>query len=271
MPAISLSNRSVVEISGEEAEHFLDNLVTCQVVGLSDNDARFGALLTPQGKILYDFFLIRCHDGYLIDAPALLTDDLVKRLIFYRLRAKVEINERRDLNVVACWDCDKPAGSLVICDPRHKGMGYRVYGSETGKEDDAAYRELRISNSVAEGGIDFEYGAAYPHEVLMDQFGGIDFKKGCYVGQEVVSRMQHRGSAKKRLVGISTDSENLEKGADITADEKPAGKVGSTHRGDGLAILRLDRVALATSVMANGDTLTVRIPDWVDFSWPEAK
>ncbi len=271
MSAISLTNRAIIEIAGRDAEHFLDNLVTCQVAGLMSGEARFGALLTPQGKIMFDFFVIRTADAYLIDTHALLVEELVKRLTFYRLRAKVEITPRPELEVSAHWNCEKPAGELVIADPRHRDMGYRAYDSRSLDEDAQAYRALRISNAIAEGGIDFEYGDAYPHEVLMDQFGGVDFKKGCYVGQEVVSRMQHRGATKKRVLKIAGETGKLIKDAEITADNKPAGKIGSVSGNRGLAILRLDRVATAKEVSAGDVLITPSLPDWVNFTWPEAR
>ena len=198
-----LNERSLVNITGEEAEGFLDNILTCKVVGLAIGEASFGALLTPQGKILFDFFIIRTKTGYLFDVPQSLLADFIKRLTFYRLRAKVTIEENSELKVFAIWGNTLQTSPFRIKDPRLSEMGVRDYSSKIPDGDEADYTAHRIKNGIPQGGYDFEYGDAYPHEVLMDQFGGVDFKKGCYVGQEVVSRMQHRGTAKKRIINVT--------------------------------------------------------------------
>ena len=119
--------------------------------------------------------------------------------------------------------------------------------------------------------VDYEYGNAYPHETLMDQFGGVDFKKGCYVGQEVVSRMQHRGTAKKRIIHVSAATVLPATGTEILADGKPAGTLGSVDGQKGLAMLRLDRIANAETVVAENVKLGLKIPEWVNFTMPEPK
>ena len=148
-------------------------------------------------------------------------------------------------------------------------MGCRIYGDADEGSDTGSYARKRIALNVPEGGADFEYGDAYPHETLMDQFGGVDFKKGCYVGQEVVSRMQHRGSAKKRIISIHSQGDLPMTGTPITADGKPAGVVGSVSGSDGLALLRLDRVVKAESLLAGEVAISAHIPEWVSFDWPE--
>jgi len=265
-----LDNRSLIEISGEEAETFLDNLITCKVVGLETNHASFGALLTPQGKIMFDFFLIKTEDGYLIDTAEALAEELTKRLTFYRLRAKVDIAVRENAEITAVWGDDLTDRFNYIADPRHTGLGKRIYENQSIDGEQADYHAHRISLGIPEGGKDFEYSDAYPHETLMDQFAGVDFKKGCYVGQEVVSRMQHRGTAKKRVVHVSSEVSLPASCTSITADGKPAGTLGSIHGNSGLALVRLDRVAKAKTLEADGIPLTPRIQDWVSFSFPEA-
>lgn len=263
-----LDNRSLIEISGEEAETFLDNLITCKVVGLGKGKASFGALLTPQGKIMFDFFLIKTEDGFLIDTAESLGTELIKRLTFYKLRAKVEIKPSAINDVIAVWTNDLNISDLVQ-DPRHPNMGFRVYNPKIVKDASADYQMHRIECGIPEGGIDFEYNVAYPHEVLMDQFAGVDFKKGCYVGQEVVSRMQHRGTTKKRVIHITSDQPLPPTGTPILADEKSAGTLGSVNGKSGLALVRLDRVAKANLVEADGVALKTNIQDWVNFKFPE--
>ena len=266
-----LPDRAVLEVSGEEAEHFLDNILTCEVAGLATGEARFGALLTPQGKILFDFFLIKTESGFWLDTPDYLANDFLKRLMFYRLRAKVDLVKLENVHVTAHLFPQEPRGNFFIIDPRHADMGWRVYDENLQDENKDVYLQRRISLCVPEGGRDFEYGDAYPHEVLMDQFGGVDFKKGCYVGQEVVSRMQHRGTTKKRVIKVSSESPLPEKGTTIIADGKPAGTLGSALDNEGLALLRLDRVHAADTVEAAGVTIKATLPDWVNFSWPEPR
>ena len=264
-----LTDRSLIEISGDEAEVFLDNILTCKVIGLANNEASFGALLTPQGKILFDFFLIKTSTGYLFDIASNLSNDFIKRLTFYRLRAKVLIEAKPELNIVASWGSATPVSTTRIKDPRLDAMGTRDYSGQAPTGEEADYTLHRIKNGIPQGGHDFQYGDAYPHEVLMDQFGGVDFKKGCYVGQEVVSRMQHRGTAKKRVVIITADGNLPTCGTAITADGKPAGTLGSVSDNHALAMLRLDRVAKAQTVLAGETEIKVKLPTWVNFEMPE--
>ncbi len=267
-----LKDRSFVQISGDEAESFLENIVTCKVAGLENGQASFGALLTPQGKILFDFFLIKISDCFLIDIKSELCADFIKRLTFYRLRAKVTIEEKPDITASALWDGDISFSNQCVQDPRLATMGARDYSGNLPTGEEADYTAHRISNGIAEGGTDFQYSDAYPHEVLMDQFGGVDFKKGCYVGQEVVSRMQHRGTAKKRIIKVESVNEPLPAtGTQILADNKPAGFLGSVDKTQGLAMLRLDRVANAERLLADSVELTTKLPSWVNFTMPETE
>lgn len=264
-----LNDRSLIEISGEEAETFLDNILTCKVIGLAIGEASFGALLTPQGKILFDFFIMKTEAGYLFDVSQSLSAEFIKRLTFYRLRAKVKIEENSELEVFTIWGDNLPTSPLCIQDPRLDDLGVREYSVQTPEGEEADYAAHRIANGMPQGGYDFEYGDAYPHEVLMDQFGGVDFKKGCYVGQEVVSRMQHRGTAKKRIIKVASIADLPTSGTAITADGKPAGTLGSTSKNEGLALLRLDRVAKADKLLAGETELNTSLQSWVNFNMPE--
>lgn len=268
MKSAVLGDRAIIKISGDDAEHFLENLVTCRITGLGENESVFGALLTPQGKIMYDFFVQRKKEGYLIDIARELSGEFAKRLTFYKLRAKVEISDPDVKTITVRWNCAAPEDDEFMSDPRHPDMGYRIYGSNEPGECNGDYLNQRVQIGIPEGGVDFEYGDAYPHETLMDQFGGVDFKKGCYVGQEVVSRMQHRGTAKKRIVMVFGDGLLPETGTPITADGKPAGFLGSVSGNAGLALLRLDRAFEAKSLLAGDMSLSIKIPDWTSFAIP---
>lgn len=260
-----LKDRSLILISGDDAEKFLENIVTCRVAGMAINTMAFGALLTPQGKIMFDFFILRREDGFLFDLPADMAEEFAKRMTFYKLRAKVDISSMDQLSVTALWGDNNDTG---IEDPRLPTMGTRYYSDDLSEAEDGNYDELRVANCMPEGGKDFEYGDAYPHETLMDQFGGVDFRKGCFVGQEVVSRMQHRGTVKKRIIMIRAEGNLPPAGEAILADGKPAGKLGTVCSTGGLALLRLDRVAKADELSTNGIILHPSLPEWVGFEMP---
>lgn len=250
-----LADRGIVRIAGPEAKTWLDSLVTCDLDRVSPGKARLGALLTPQGKILFDFLVNEAAEedggGYLLDCLAGMAPELVRRLGFYRLRARIELADvSADLGVLAGWDgaaADAEAGFLTT-DPRDAALGWRLILPRDAAQAAAtatpeAYHTHRIALGVPEGGKDFLFAEAFPHEALMDRLAGVDFDKGCYVGQEVVSRMQHRGTARTRLVraryagGIVADA-----GAEVTAGERVIGKAGSGADGRGLLMLRLDKL-----------------------------
>lgn len=275
MRAAILAERSVVRLSGVDAAHFLNNLVTSEVEKLKPNEARFAALLTPQGKILFDFFVVACAPeeggGFALDVPRALTDDFVQRLNFYKLRAKVSIEPRPDLVVAVALDGTPPDDlGLIYPDPRHAGLGTRLILPRAGAEaalkgftlvDAEAWQEQRIALGVPEGGKDFIYSDTFPHEAAMDALHGVDFDKGCFIGQEVVSRMQHRGGARKRVVPVAYENGAPMPGVEITAGEKPVGYMGSAAKGRGLAMLRLDRVeeAIKTGGKLGGGGIALKL------------
>ena len=248
-----LGDRGVVEMSGLDARAFLQRLVTNDVDNLAGGEARYAALLSPQGKILADFFVLADRtdpNRFLLDVPGSLAAELVKRLTQYRLRAKVDIRDRSEELGVFALD-DRTAvpvdTALVFADPRAPGLWRRAIASRPALDhlgDDAArwaYREQRIRAGVPDGGIDFAYGETFPHEANLDRLHGVDFRKGCYVGQEVVSRVEHRGTARKRVVGVRFEGEPPSVGAEITAGGVELGTMGSTVDGLGLGLIRLDR------------------------------
>jgi folate-binding protein YgfZ len=285
MPSVHLADRGVVRVSGEDAKTFLDGLITCGLDRISPQAARLGALLTPQGKILFDFIVFQAPDeiggGYYLDALKVHVPDLAKRLGFYKLRAKVTVEDLSDaMAVVAGWDTPPPEeeAGLVASDPRLPELGWRAIvaaedAAEFAKNAPETYQAHRIGLGVPEGGRDFLFGDAFPHEALMDQLHGVDFDKGCYVGQEVVSRMQHRGTARTRIVpalyegGFAADV-----GVDVTAGEKILGKTGTGADGRGLLMIRLDRASDALkageTISAGGISVQLQKPSWVRFPFP---
>ncbi|EIG58172.1 MULTISPECIES: folate-binding protein YgfZ [unclassified Bradyrhizobium] len=260
MKSAFLPDRGVIKVAGEDARNFLNGLVTTDVDKLKPGLGRFGALLTPQGKIIVDFLITEAPaghgGGFLIDCPKPLADGLATKLKFYKLRAKVTVeNLSDDLGVLAAWD-GKPAAQpdLAFADPRNEDLGTRILIPEDLKHklsdligaelvDAAAYEAHRIALGVPRGGLDFTYSDAFPHETNMDRLAGVDFDKGCYVGQEVVSRMQHRGTARTRSVKVLLEDSSPEPGVSILAGDKPVGTMGSSAQGKGIALVRIDRVA----------------------------
>ena len=286
MPTAHLTDRGVVRVGGEDAEQFLDGLFTCDLDRVVPGKPRFGALLTPQGKILFDFIVFQAPEeaggGYCLDVARGFAPDLAKRLGFYKLRAKVTIEDRSEaLAVIAGWgDSPKPADKvgLVAEDPRLASLGWRAIvaaedAAEFAQADAQAYHAHRIAAGVPEGGRDYLFGDAFPHEALMDQLHGVDFDKGCYVGQEVVSRIQHRGTARTRLVPvIYPEGFAAETGVEVTAGPKSIGKTGSGANGRGLLMVRLDRAADALAagepIRAGGLPVQFEQPDWLGFQVP---
>jgi folate-binding protein YgfZ len=254
---------------------------------------RFAALLTPQGKIITDFIIAEASaedgGGFFLDCPRALVPTLVEKLNFYKLRAKVICEDLSEvLGVLAIWDGsgDSEYG-LSFPDPRLAQLGWRVMlpphlageaASDIGAAliDAEAYEAHRIALGVPRGGLDFIYGDTFPHEADMDQLNGVDFDKGCYVGQEVVSRVEHRASARNRVVPIAYDEFAPTSGLPVMAGDKQVGMLGSTAKGRGLALLRLDRVGDAHSagiaLEAGGIAIRVVKPAWATFDLPgEAK
>lgn len=285
MPTIHLIDRGVIRVSGEDATSFLQGLVTCDMDIVTPDQAGYGALLTPQGKIIGDFLIVAVPadegGGYLIDCPLLLVPDLMKRLKLYKLRAKVALDDLSEASaVIAAPEGGKLSEDLglVYADPRLPALGDRAITDRDGIYDVAsrdmeAYQARRIALGVPEGGRDFIYGDAFPHEALLDQLNGVSFRKGCYVGQEVVSRMQHRGTARTRIVPIIfSEGLNAEDGVEATAGGKVIGRVGSCAKGRALAMLRLDRVADAMAagqvLEGGGLVFTLEKPAYARFPFP---
>ncbi len=270
MEASHLSDRGIVRVGGVEARAFLQGLVTGNVLTLGPEEARWAALLTPQGKILFDFLMVaksdaNGQDAILLDVKREKIPELIKRLSMYKLRAKVEIADSSDsYGVIALFGGPVAEGAR---DGRHPDMGTRLvapvgdipalmltFGGDAGIED---YHAHRIALGVPEGGVDFVYGDAFPHEADMDQLNGVDFKKGCFVGQEVVARMQYRGLTRNRVMKVFLEGARPTPGAAVMAGDIRIGVMGSSAGAQGLALLRLDRAeeaAQAGQALVSGET-----------------
>jgi folate-binding protein YgfZ len=286
MKAALLPDRGVVKVIGDDARKFLNGLLTANIDTVSPGNAQFGALLTPQGKIIIDGIVAEANPdvggGFLIDCPRALAGAFATKLNFYKLRANIIVEDLSEtLGVLAVWDGNATTEfGLCYADPRLPALGLRVmippHLAQKAADDLGAmlvdateYEAHRIALGVPRGGNDFAYGDAFPHEADMDQLAGVDFKKGCFVGQEVVSRMQHRGTARTRIVAAEYDGAAPEPGVPIMAGEKNLGTFGSAANGHGIALVRIDRVADALAagapIVAGGVPMKIVKPAWARF------
>lgn len=278
MPALILPDRTVIRVDGADARHFLQNLITANVEAIKPGEAQPAALLTPQGKILFDFLISKSGEtAYDCDIRSDQAADFIRRLTLYKLRAAVGFEALEQRPVIAGWDGEAPAGALRdLRFPREANV-WRLYGEGPALDADrTAWDAVRIKFGVAESGADFALSDVFPHDILMDRNGGVDFRKGCYVGQEVVSRMQHRGTARRRVAVLTAENDLpavKDTGAEsgVLAGDKPAGSLGSVAGRSGLAIVRTDRVADALSQGApltlDGIPVTLTLPGWTGLSF----
>ena len=260
-------DRAVLSLEGADSENFLHNLVTADILGLADGEARYAALLTPQGKILFDFFVVKTAEGYLLDCSASQLEELTKRLMFYRLRAKVVIAERKDLEVGV--SPERPQGMMAYADPRTSLMGRRVIGEKGKLPLGTGYDQARIALGLADSDGDIGSGELFPHEANFDQLEAVSFSKGCYIGQEVVSRMEHRATARSRILPVTFEGAVPSRDAAIKSADKIIGTVLSSAGNSALALLRLDRMAEATQPLLT-DAVRIRVhkPAWIKYDVP---
>jgi folate-binding protein YgfZ len=276
MPTAHLDDRAIVSVSGPDAEHFLQNIVTADLDALTPGEAKPSALLAPQGKILFDFLVSRNGvDAFRLECRADIADDFVRRLTLYKLRAKVEISNSGPHAVAVSWDMYRDPNVIEggLYDPRFSPDVLRHYealppATETAQD----WHHYRIIEGIAESGTDYDLGEVFPHDVLLDLIGAVGFKKGCYIGQEVVSRMQHRGTARRRVMVADSTDELPPAGTDITVEGRPIGTLASAIDFDGLAIVRIDKVADAWAkdlpILAAGLPLTLEVPELWPYTMP---
>ena len=296
----SLADRGAVSIAGKDAGKLLQGLVTNDLDGLEPPAAdapfvavaRFAGLLSPQGKILFDFFCVRTPNGLLLEVARDKTLDLAKRLAMYKLRADVAIYDvSQDYHVLALWGADAVSsgpteGTFLYHDPRHGDLGSRILAPKTFATDIASatngattnvssYHAHRVALGVPEGGKDYDFADAYPHEADFDVFNGVSFTKGCYVGQEIVARMQHKTTVRKRVVPVIAEAELPGNRPLVMAGDLEIGRLGSVSGTRGLALLRLDRAAEAAAhghkLKAHGIPLRIDPPAWLTLPQTAAK
>ncbi len=260
-----VADRAVLRISGEEARSWLQDLVTNDVTRLAPGAPVYAALLTPQGKYLFDFVLVDPGDGsVLLDVAAGPAPALLKRLSMYRIRRKVTVEDASaEWGVALAWGGPAPeAGALVVADPRAAALGWRIYAAdaeaaltEAGATPatQADYDAARVACGVPETGVELVPEDTFILEAGFDRLNGVDFRKGCYVGQEVTARMRHKTELKKGLVRVAVEGAAPPPGTPVeTPEGKPAGMLYTVAGGEGLAHLRFDR---AEGAVAGGARL----------------
>jgi folate-binding protein YgfZ len=290
---ISLPERALLVVAGKDAAHFLHNLVTANIEKLAPGTMTSAALLTPQGKIIAEMLIANAGEAgdeeglFLIDVSFGYADDLLTRLAAYKLRAEVAIGHAPEgTGLAVMLDAPDYASEdiYVFDDPRHAELGKRLVGPRDVLEtisagferaEPAAYHLRRVSLGVPEMGKDYPSIDAFPHDVLLDQLRGVDFRKGCYVGQEVVSRMEHRGSARTRSLPVRfLNGFGVLGGATVRAGDVAIGSIGESFGDRAIARLRLDKLADAiesgTEIVAGGVPIAASRPDFVTFEVPGA-
>ena len=257
-----LDDRALIRVSGPEARAFLNRLLSQEVETLVEGEARFAALLSPQGRVLHELFLHGEEDGVLVDAPAGNRDGLMARLRMFKLRAAVEI-AADDRPVWALWDAAS-APAPWRRDPRTPLAGWRLAGDPPASPgaEPGLYADHRLALGLPDAAADGLADKAYATELLHDLLAGVDYRKGCFVGQETTSRMKRRGGVRSRVLPLETDAPA---GSEVLAGTLRAGEVTASHGGRALALLRLDRIGGALE--ADGRPARVMRPPW----WPDGE
>ncbi len=263
-----LEDRVVLSVDGPDAETFLQGLITNNSTGMTTGNARYGALLSPQGKIISDMILLRTDTGFFLDVPIQADEALLKRLQMFKLRADVAVSLRDDLSVMA-FDDSRSATSYD--DPRSENLPRRIIRQrdKTDEQSKHAWHTARIAAGIPQQGMDFGENEVFPADVNMDINHGIDFKKGCFVGQEVVSRMKRRGTARRRTLLFKFDRTAPERGARMMVGEISIGEVTSNEGSLALARVRIDRMAKAMAengeaFIAENRNAALLKSDWLD-------
>lgn len=253
-----LDSRALVRISGPDTRSFLQNLLTQDVETLVTGEVRYGALLSPPGRLLFDIFIWGFEDMMLLDVASARRDTLIQRLTMYRLRAKVTI-ESDDRPVWVSWPATAQG---FTADPRTPLMGGRGFDScETSNATEADYHCHRLKVGLPEPERDAGDDRTYPIEANLDLLNGIDFAKGCFVGQETTSRMKRRGAIRSRMLPVDFEGPSPTPGSEVLNGDRRAGEMLTGAEGSGIALLRLDR--LEGQLLVEGRPVHVRWPEWM--------
>ncbi|WP_339740682.1 hypothetical protein [uncultured Maricaulis sp.] len=248
--------RTILSVSGPEARALLQRVITADIETLEAGQCRPGGLLTPQGKLAADFLMFADGETVWLDVAGAAADALAKRLSMFKLRAKAEIVINTDL--AALWSEHPFEGSAP--DPRlgegvHRGIGNRG-------DDAVSLDTIEILHGIPVFGRDYGESEVFPTDVNLDVYGGIGWKKGCFIGQEVVSRMKRRGTIRKRSLSLSFSGEAPAAGTPVTAGSSTIGEITSSHGHHAIGLIRLDRLEAASETpQANGHDCRIAVPD----------
>ncbi len=290
MKACVREDRAFLAVTGPAVREFLQGLLSQDVEKVDSNQAVYGALLTPQGKFLHDLFLTNLGDGVLLECEAARADDLASRLKRYRLRAKVSIEARENWTVALVWggtpfDLGEAPGRTVrlgevaaYVDPRLAALGVRVIGPAAAVRTTVAgfapasladYAAHRLRLGVPEGAADIAVDRGFLLESGFDELNGVDWTKGCYVGQELTARTKYRGLVKRRLMPVRVEGVAPEVGAELEFEGRNAGEMRSSIGEIGLALVRLDAwraaTAAAAPLLAGETRIWPEKPKWAMF------
>lgn len=258
-----LNDRTVLGVAGDTARAFLQGLITNDMARCAPGRPIYAALLTPQGKILFDFLVFERDGTFLLDCAAASAEDLLKRLTMYRLRAKIDLKRRDDLAVAVVWD-----GTMLDApdDPRLSALGKRTIVKRDGGPQAVRYHTHRLSLGVPDS-ADMPPDTLFPLDMGFEELHGVSFKKGCFVGQEVTARMKHRGTARRRMLIADFVGALPAPGTPLIADGKELGTLATGLDRRALALVRLDRFEVAQSahseITATGQRVTLMKPDWL--------
>ena len=267
MPTILRPSRAAFRFSGPEAQKLLFDVVTGRLLA-EPGPAVWWALLSPQGKVQAEGLSGWAEDAFWLDVDASVADAFLKKMKLYRLRAQVQIDDLRETHSVG-WSFHDWTEGIVHADPR--GLGDRVIAEKSATAGwlppDDRFAAHRISAGIPELGPDFRIDEHFAHDIGLDLLDGIDFIKGCYIGQEVVSRMKHRGTARRRPVIVS--GIDAPAGTSVLAGGRDAGNIGEVVEGRAVAILRLDRITDPAAVTVDGKSVTVTLPPYATYQFGE--
>jgi folate-binding protein YgfZ len=269
------ADRALFRFSGPDAHKLLNDVVTGHIPAEGQGDGEVAAswaLLSAQGKILAEGLAGYAQDALWLDVHQSVADDFFKRMKMYRLRAQVDIDDLRETHRVGFAQDVEPAGLRHTDRMGPIDMGWRTIApleaTADWVEDDTFYQATRIGAGISHQGNDFPANDAFAHDIGLDILDGIDFAKGCYVGQEVVSRMKHRGTARRRPVIVS--GIDAPAGSPVVAGGREAGVIGHVVDGSAVAILRLDRITDPAAVTVDGKPVTLHLPVWATYQFGDA-
>ncbi len=282
---VKRDDRAILRLSGPDVRPLLQGLVTNDVMQVRADRSVYAALLTPQGKFLFDFTMIDDGEDLLLEAEAARAETLVKRLSLYRLRAKAEIGLDTTLAVWALLDprADAPGttaredGRIVVTDPRLPMLGSRIIaprgtapGGAMASGTLADYDRRRLALGVPEAPQDMQPDKSFLLECNFEELHGVDFRKGCYVGQELTARTKHRNAVKRRLLPLDFEGPVPAPGTPVMAQEREIGTVTSAMETRALALIRLERWADARAaghgLDAGGTPVTITVPEWLELA-----